>query len=116
MGFGYLLRSRGKLAVELDTPGSHGFWPRCWGLDRSMSICLAISSEGSPYISRTSFSSMKSGAKQIVESMESTKDRVAVMTSPCAMVNNVSTTQGKFHPVYLYPYPYPIPPPKNYEP
>ena len=39
---------------------------------------------------------MKSGAKQIVESMKGTKDRVAVMTSPCAMVNNVSATQKKF--------------------
>jgi len=34
---------------------------------------------------------MKSGAKRIVESMESARDRVAVMTFPCAMPNNVYT-------------------------
>jgi len=34
---------------------------------------------------------MKSGAKLIVESMESARDRVAVMTFPYIMPNNVYT-------------------------
>ena len=56
-----------------------------------ISIHFAISDRCSPYTSRTSFSSMKSGAKRIVESMESARDRVAVMTFPCAMPNSVYT-------------------------
>ena len=35
-----------------------------------------ISDKGSPYTSFTSFSSRKLGAKQTVQSMESTRDRV----------------------------------------
>ncbi|CAZ83056.1 unnamed protein product [Tuber melanosporum] len=56
-----------------------------------LSICYAIADEGSPYTSRTSFSSMRSKAKRIVESMESARDRVAVMTFPCATPNSVYT-------------------------
>jgi len=54
-------------------------------------ICFSISDKGGLYTSRTPYSSMKSGAKLIVESMESARDRVAVMTFPCAMSNNVYT-------------------------
>ena len=52
----------------------------------------AISDKGSLYTSFTSFPSMKLGGKQIVQSMESTRDRVPVMPFPCAaMPNNVRT-------------------------
>jgi len=56
-----------------------------------MSICFAISEKGSPYASRTSFSSMKSKVKRIVESMENAMGRAAVKTFPCAMPNNAYT-------------------------
>jgi len=49
------------------------------------------------YISFTSFSSMKLGAERIVQSTESTRDRVAVMTFPCAMPNNEYTLNAPRH-------------------
>jgi len=71
---------------------SSGHWCADGSIVSPISICFAaISDKGSPYTSFTSFSSMKLGAKQIVQSMESTRDRVAVMAFPCAMPNNVYT-------------------------
>ena len=54
-------------------------------------ICFSISNKSSLYTSRTSYSSMKSGAKLIVRSMASARDRVAVMAFPCVMPNSVYT-------------------------
>jgi len=55
----------------------------------SICICFTISEKGRAYTSRTSVSSMKLRAKQIVESTGSARDRVAVMPVPYAMQNNV---------------------------
>lgn len=56
------------------------------------SICFsAISDKGSPYTSRISCSSTKSGAKRILESIESARDRVVVITCLSAMPNKVCT-------------------------
>jgi len=68
-----------------------GCWPGNWCFDGSIvspfSI-FGISDKGSPNTSLTSFPSMKSEAKQTVESIESAGDRVVVITFPCAMQNN----------------------------
>ena len=56
------------------------------------SICFAVTSgDGSLYTSCTPFSSMKSEAKPILESTESSRDRVAVRTFLWAMPDNVGT-------------------------
>ena len=71
-------------------------WPGSWCLNGSIvsliSICFAISDKGSPYTSSTSFSSMKLGAKRIVESMKIAGDRVAVKTFPGAMLEKTVFT------------------------
>ena len=96
MGFACRLGFRGKLAVGLDTPGSHGalVYARCLGgcIVGLVSICYAvISGDGSLYTSCTPFSSMKSEAKPILESTESSRDRATVRTFPWAMPDNSST-------------------------
>jgi len=55
----------------------------------SICICFTISDKDSPYTSRTSVSSMKLWVKRMAESTGSARDRVAVMTFPYAMQNNV---------------------------
>ncbi|RPA90155.1 hypothetical protein L873DRAFT_1795647 [Choiromyces venosus 120613-1] len=61
------------------------------GQPQGVGMDVGVLMDLSPYTSRTSFSSMKSKAKRIVESMESARDRVAVMTFPCAVPNSVYT-------------------------
>jgi len=65
-----------------------------WCLDGSIvspiSICFAaISDKGSSYTSPYILLEYEVGAKRIVESMESSRDRVEVRTFLCAMLNNV---------------------------
>jgi len=55
-----------------------------------ISICFAaISDKGSSYTSPYILLEYEVGAKRIVESMESSRDRVEVRTFLCAMLNNV---------------------------
>ncbi|KAG0633533.1 hypothetical protein HOY80DRAFT_1104625 [Tuber brumale] len=86
-------RSRGSngfwISVEIEgkVSSSAGYAGQPQGVGMDVGVLMDLS----PYTSRTSFSSMKSKAKQIVESMESARDRVAVMTFPCATPNSVYT-------------------------
>jgi len=57
-----------------------------------ISICFtAISGKGSPNPPCTSCSRKRPGTKRIIESMESARDKVTVMTCLCSMPNKVCT-------------------------
>ena len=97
MGFECWLRLSGKLPVVPDTLGSHRVlvWTLvCWWIYRE-SHFLSASPQFLTKVVRIPrlhpFLGMKLRAKQIVQSMESMRDRVAVMTFPSAMPNNVHT-------------------------